>query len=135
RWDNASYEHTRGQHDSPRSPSPAGGGHPVRHVWGPRPRDHAAGVRGDGPHPRGDPPKARRPRHRRPGHPRAARRTTRVMKYVVDSSVVFKWVVPEADTDKALLLRDDFRNAVHDLLAPDVFPIEVAHALTRAERQ
>ena len=57
------------------------------------------------------------------------------MKYVIDSSVAFKWVVPEVDSDKADRLRDDFRNAVHDLLAPDVFPPELAHALTRAERQ
>src|SRR5512142_1585345 len=57
------------------------------------------------------------------------------MKYVVDSSVAFKWVVPEADTQKAVRLRDDFRSAVHELLAPDVFPIELSHALTRAERQ
>src|SRR5437764_15204539 len=57
------------------------------------------------------------------------------MRYVLDSSVAFKWVVPEHFSDKAQRLRDDFRNAVHDLLAPDVFPAELAHALTRAERQ
>ena len=57
------------------------------------------------------------------------------MKRVIDSSVAFKWVVPETDSDKALLIRDDFRNGLVELLAPDVFPIEVSHALTRAERQ
>ena len=57
------------------------------------------------------------------------------MKYVLNSSVGFKWVVPEVDSDKALRLRDDFRNGVHELVAPDVFPIELAHAITRAERQ
>jgi predicted nucleic acid-binding protein len=57
------------------------------------------------------------------------------MRCVLDSSVGFKWVVPEADTDKALRLRDDLRNAVREFLAPDVFPVEIAHALTRAERQ
>jgi len=57
------------------------------------------------------------------------------MKYVIDSSVAVKWAIPETDTPKALQLREDFRNAVHELLAPDVFAIEVAHALTRAERQ
>jgi predicted nucleic acid-binding protein len=57
------------------------------------------------------------------------------MKRVIDSSVAFKWVVPETDSDKALLLRDDFRNGLLELIAPDVFPIEVGHALTRAERQ
>jgi predicted nucleic acid-binding protein len=57
------------------------------------------------------------------------------MKYVLDSSVALKWVLPEADTAKALQLRVDFRNGVHELIAPDFFPIETAHALTRAERQ
>jgi predicted nucleic acid-binding protein len=57
------------------------------------------------------------------------------MRRVLDSSVGFKWLVAEADTDKALRLRDDFRNAAVELLAPDIFPIEVSHGLTRAERQ
>ena len=57
------------------------------------------------------------------------------MKYVLDSSVAFKWVVTESDTPKAVKLRDEFRSAVHELISPDVFPMELAHALTRAERQ
>jgi predicted nucleic acid-binding protein len=57
------------------------------------------------------------------------------MKYVLDASVALKWVLTEADSPKALALRDDFRQQVHELLAPDLFPIEVAHALTRAERK
>ena len=57
------------------------------------------------------------------------------MKYVLDSSVAFKWLVPEMDSDKANQLRDDSRHGIHELLAPDFFPFEVAHALTRAERQ
>lgn len=57
------------------------------------------------------------------------------MKYVVDSSVAFKWVVREVDSDKADLLRADFLNGIHEFLSPDVYPVEVAHALTRAERQ
>lgn len=56
------------------------------------------------------------------------------MKYVLDSSVGFKWFLPEPGTDKALKLRDDFRSGVIELTAPDVFGIEVAHAITRAER-
>ncbi|HXG12718.1 MAG TPA: type II toxin-antitoxin system VapC family toxin [Gemmataceae bacterium] len=56
------------------------------------------------------------------------------MKYVIDSSVAFKWVVAEQHDAKARQLRDEFRRTVHDLLAPDVFPAELAHALTRAER-
>jgi predicted nucleic acid-binding protein len=57
------------------------------------------------------------------------------MKHVLDSSVAFKWEVPEPDSDKANRLREDFRNGVHQLLSPDFFPLELAHALTRAERQ
>jgi len=57
------------------------------------------------------------------------------MKYVLDSSVAFKWVVPETDSDKADRLRDGVRAAVHETFAPDIFPAELAHALTRAERQ
>lgn len=57
------------------------------------------------------------------------------MRYVLDSSVAFKWEVPEIDSDKALLIRDETRQGLHELLAPDVLPIEVAHAMTRAERQ
>jgi predicted nucleic acid-binding protein len=57
------------------------------------------------------------------------------MRYVLDANVAVKWVIAEADSANALQLRDDFRNAVHELLAPDFFPLEVLHALTRAERQ
>ncbi len=57
------------------------------------------------------------------------------MRYVLDSCVAFKWEVPEPDTDNALRLRDSYRNGVHELIAPDVFPFEIGHALTRAERQ
>jgi predicted nucleic acid-binding protein len=57
------------------------------------------------------------------------------MKRVLDSSVGFKWVVPELHSDKALRLRDDYRNAAVELISPDIFLVEVAHALTRAERQ
>ncbi|MBI2809096.1 MAG: type II toxin-antitoxin system VapC family toxin [Planctomycetes bacterium] len=57
------------------------------------------------------------------------------MKYVLDSSVAFKWLVPEVDTDKALRIRDDYNLAVCELIAPDIFPVETTHALTRAERQ
>lgn len=57
------------------------------------------------------------------------------MKYVLDSSVALKWALPEPDTAKALKLRADYRNGIHDLISPDFFPLETAHALTRAERQ
>jgi predicted nucleic acid-binding protein len=57
------------------------------------------------------------------------------MKYVLDSSVALKWLLKETDSDKALRIRDDFRRQVHDLIAPDVVPVEVAHSLTTAKRQ
>jgi predicted nucleic acid-binding protein len=57
------------------------------------------------------------------------------MKYILDSSVAVKWVLVEPYSDNANLLRDDCRNGIHDLLSPDVFPFEVMHALTKAERQ
>src|SRR5947209_856521 len=57
------------------------------------------------------------------------------MKYVLDGNVAFKWEVPELDTDKALRVRNDYRAGVHELFAPDFFPVEVGHALARAERQ
>jgi predicted nucleic acid-binding protein len=57
------------------------------------------------------------------------------MKYVIDASAAVKWALTEVDSDNALRLRDDFRTAVHELLSTDFFPYEVAHALTRAERQ
>jgi predicted nucleic acid-binding protein len=57
------------------------------------------------------------------------------MKCVLDSSVAFKWEVAEAHADKAIRLRDDARKRLHALIAPDIFPVEIAHALARAERQ
>jgi predicted nucleic acid-binding protein len=56
------------------------------------------------------------------------------MKYVIDTSIEVKRFVPEADSPKALQLRDDARKGIHDLLAPDLFPIEVCNALMILER-
>jgi predicted nucleic acid-binding protein len=57
------------------------------------------------------------------------------VKYVLDSSVALKWALPEADSAKAIRLRDEYRNGVHELLAPDIFPSEIANGLASAERQ
>jgi predicted nucleic acid-binding protein len=57
------------------------------------------------------------------------------MKAVLDASVALKTVLIEPDSAKAKQLRDDFQKRLHEFLAPDVFEIEIAHALTRAERQ
>jgi predicted nucleic acid-binding protein len=57
------------------------------------------------------------------------------MKYVLDASVALKWVLPEFDSPQAHQVRAAFQSGVHDLISPDIFPVEIAHALTRAERQ
>jgi predicted nucleic acid-binding protein len=57
------------------------------------------------------------------------------MKYVLDSNVALKWVLPEKDSAKAIALHRDSQAGIHDLIAPEVFPVEAAHALTRAERR
>jgi predicted nucleic acid-binding protein len=57
------------------------------------------------------------------------------MKYVLDSCVALKWVLAEPDAAKAVLVRDGFRQGIHELLAPDVFPVEVAHSLAKPERR
>lgn len=56
------------------------------------------------------------------------------MKYIVDTSIAVKLVLPEADSLKAISLFDDFAQSTHDLFAPDLFPTEVANVLTMAER-
>jgi len=52
-----------------------------------------------------------------------------------DSSVALKWFLPEPDSTKAIAFRDGFIRKVHDLLAPDVFAVEAAHAPAKAERR
>jgi len=47
------------------------------------------------------------------------------MRYVLDSCVAVKWVLPESDSQKALAIRDDYLNGTHELIAPDVFKVEV----------
>ena len=57
------------------------------------------------------------------------------MKYVLDASVAVKWTLPESDSGKALALLDDIDAGLIDAVAPNTFPVEVAHALTKAERR
>ncbi len=57
------------------------------------------------------------------------------MRYVLDSNVALKWVLSEVDAANALALRVEYGQGLHEFLSPDVFPIEVAHALTKAERR
>jgi predicted nucleic acid-binding protein len=57
------------------------------------------------------------------------------MKYVVDSSVAIKCVLPEVDSSVAIRLLDEFQAGAHELIAPDIFVPEIADALATAERQ
>jgi predicted nucleic acid-binding protein len=57
------------------------------------------------------------------------------MRYVLDASAALRWVLPRPNSGKALQLRADFQNSVHELIAPSIFSGEVASALTKAERQ
>jgi predicted nucleic acid-binding protein len=57
------------------------------------------------------------------------------VRYVLDSNVALKWVLPEVDSDKAVRVRDGFLKGLHDLRSPDVFVGEVGHSLTRLERR
>ena len=57
------------------------------------------------------------------------------MRCVLDSNVGVKWLLQEDQSDKARRIRDEFVRGQHELLAPDIFTVECAHALTRAQRQ
>jgi predicted nucleic acid-binding protein len=57
------------------------------------------------------------------------------MKLVLDASVAFKWIVREAHTDDAIQIRSGILVGTVEAVAPDIYPIELVHAITRAERQ
>ncbi len=57
------------------------------------------------------------------------------MTIVFDASAALKWVLPEPYSSAAIRVRDDFHNSLVALIAPDIFPVETLHALTKAERQ
>ena len=56
-------------------------------------------------------------------------------KLVLDANVALRFVLNEEHSDKARKLIDEYRRGIHELLAPNYFPVEVANALTRAERR
>jgi len=49
--------------------------------------------------------------------------------YVIDTSVVVKWFVQEADSDQAEKLRKQYQAGAMVLVAPDLMPVELANAL------
>jgi predicted nucleic acid-binding protein len=57
------------------------------------------------------------------------------MKLVLHSSVAMKWYLSEPDKVKALRLRLEFHRGIHQLLAPDVFPVDCGAALLQAQRK
>ena len=57
------------------------------------------------------------------------------MKYVLDASVAAYWVLRNPLQAKALKLRAEYQQNVHELIAPAHFQGEIASALTKAERQ
>lgn len=57
------------------------------------------------------------------------------MKFVLDASVALKWALREEGFARAAKLRAEIRDGLHEAIAPDVFPVEVAHALIKAERR
>src|SRR5687767_8026169 len=56
------------------------------------------------------------------------------MKLVVHSSVAMNWYLSVPDTVKVLRLRFEFHRGIHQLLAPDVFPIDCGAALLQSQR-
>lgn len=57
------------------------------------------------------------------------------MRLILDASIALKWVLEEPDSPSARRVRDEFAAGRHEFLSPDVFPFEIAYALTKAERR
>ncbi len=56
------------------------------------------------------------------------------MNYVIDASVDIKTYVQEQDSAKAVQLRNEYLQGVHQLIAPDIFPTEMCNVLLILER-
>jgi predicted nucleic acid-binding protein len=57
------------------------------------------------------------------------------MRAVLDSSAALPSVIPEPTTAKAVRLLSEYRQGLHELVAPDIFPLEALNGLAKAERQ
>ncbi len=57
------------------------------------------------------------------------------MRYVIDASVSARWFLPTVLSARAVQLRADYQNGVHELLAPETILWETCNALIKAERQ
>ena len=54
---------------------------------------------------------------------------------VLDASVGLKWVLAEDNSDSARRIRDEFRASIRVFIAPNIYAVECAHALTKGERK
>lgn len=57
------------------------------------------------------------------------------VKIVIDASIGFKTILVEDGSEKALKLRDDFKKGIHELLAPDLYAVELSNAIVVAARK
>lgn len=53
---------------------------------------------------------------------------------VVDSSVVIKWLIPEAYSVEARRLLNDYQTGTLTLLAPDLLPAEIGNIIWKKQR-
>jgi predicted nucleic acid-binding protein len=53
-------------------------------------------------------------------------------RYVIDASVAMRFVLTEDLSDKALLILEDFKNGISELIAPKLIEYEVGNALWMA---
>jgi predicted nucleic acid-binding protein len=56
------------------------------------------------------------------------------VKLVIDANIGLSTLLPEPDTAKALQLAADFRSGIHELLAPNLYLLEVGNTLVQAAR-
>lgn len=53
---------------------------------------------------------------------------------VIDTCVVVKWFLPETDSERALVMRENFRAGTMNLLAPDLLLTEFTNVLWKHRR-
>ncbi len=60
--------------------------------------------------------------------------SAKLVKIIIDSSIGVKTIIPEHDSAKAWQLQGDVRKGIHELLAPDLYMIEISNILISAHR-
>ncbi len=56
------------------------------------------------------------------------------MKFVLETSIIENWYIPNKITSKGLGVRIDLLKGLHELIAPELFLVEAAQILLRAEK-